>query len=154
MLEEQTLVAFLLPLRLYAGWVYLVASLSKMAGGWLSQPTLRSIVEGWLAGGKPYGFYAPFLQKVVIPHATLFTVLVVIGELLVGIGLLAGVLTRAAAVLGILLTLNFLLGRGDGAGANSTSPFIAVLLTLVLTRPGRVLGLDAALEHKLPRWLV
>ncbi len=150
---ELTRVAFLLPLRLFCGWTLLNTGLKKVSDGWLSGPELANTIAGWLRDGKPYGFYAPFLRGVVLPHAHLFSLLVSFGELLVGTALLAGLFTRAAAAGGVLLTLNFLLGRGDGIGANNTAPWVVMLLTLMLTSPGRALGLDAALRGRVPRWL-
>jgi thiosulfate dehydrogenase (quinone) large subunit len=150
---ELTKIAFLLPLRLFCGWTLLNTGLKKLHDGWLTRPELAQTIEGWLRDGKPYGFYAPFLRAVVLPHAHVFAILVSFGELLVGAALLAGLFTRAAAAAGVLLTLNFLLGRGDGLGANNTAPWVFMMLTLMLTGAGRTLGLDGALRGKLPRWL-
>ena len=148
-----TRIAFLLPLRLFCGWSLLNTGLKKVADGWLTRPELANTIDGWLREGKPYGFYAPFLRSVVLPHAHVFSILVSFGELCVGAALLAGLFTRFAAAAGVLLVTNFLLGRGDGIGANNTAPWIAMLLTLMLTSPGRTLGLDAALRGRVPRWL-
>ena len=148
-----TRVAFLLPLRLFCGWSLLNTGMKKLNDGWLSRPELANTIEGWLREGKPYGFYAPFLRSVVLPHAHLFSILVSFGELLVGAALLAGLFTRFAAAAGVLLTLNFMLGRGDGIGANNTAPWVAMMVTLMLTSAGRTLGLDAALRGRLPSWL-
>jgi thiosulfate dehydrogenase (quinone) large subunit len=150
---ELTRIAFLLPLRLFCGWTLLNTGLKKLADGWLSRPELANTIEGWLREGKPYGLYAPFLRGVVLPHAHVFAILVSCGELLVGAALLAGLFSRFAAAAGLLLTLNFMLGHGDGIGANNTAPWVFMMLTLMLTSPGRTLGLDAALRGKVPRWL-
>ncbi len=152
-MREQTPVAYLVPLRLFTGWVFLMGALSKIHAGWLSRPALKRVIEGWLHDGHPYSFYAAFLRGPVLAHPGLFTWLVILGELLVGAALLAGIFTRPTCIVGILITLNYLLGRGDNAGANPTSPFIAILVTMLVTHPGRVLGIDAALEGRLPRWL-
>lgn len=150
---ELTRVVFLLPLRLFCGWVLLNTGLAKLSGGWLDRPQLADTVSGWLRDGKPYHFYAPFLHDVVLPHAHLFSWMVSFGELLAGAALLAGLFTRCAAAGGLLLVGNFFLGRGDGIGANNTAPFVVMLLTVLLTNPGRALGLDAALRGHVPRWL-
>ena len=119
----------------------------------MTQPELTHVVDGWLRDGKPYSLYAPFLRAVVLPHAMVFSALVSLGELCVGAALLAGLFTRVAAGAGILLVGNFLLARGDGISANSTAPILVMCITMMLTSPGRTLGLDAALRGKLPRWL-
>lgn len=144
----------LLPIRLFVGWVFLRASLVKLGSGWLDQPhKLGPILEGWLRDGKPYAFYAPFLRGVVLPNEHLFAGLVTIGEISVGALLLAGLFTRAAALIALVLTLSFLLGRGDGAEANATAPFCIMALALLFGHSGRTLGLDAALADRAPRWL-
>lgn len=150
---DQARIAYLLPLRLFCGWVFMNAGLSKLVGGWLSGPQLHDTVASWLRDGRPYHFYAPFLRDVVLVHAARFAMLVSFGELLVGAALLAGLFTRAAALAGILLVGNFLLARGDSLAANDTAPMLVLLVTALLTNPGRALGLDAALRGRVPRWL-
>ena len=152
-MEDRARIAYLVPLRLFAGWVFLNAALSKLAGGWVGGPQLHDIIAGWLRDGRPYHFYAPFLRAVVLPHASTFALVIALGELLVGAALLAGLFTRLAAIGGLLLVGNFLLGRGDGLGNNDTAPMLVMLLTVALTNPGRALGLDAALRGRVPRWL-
>jgi len=152
-MRERVAVAFLLPLRLFTGWVFMTAGLSKLFAGWLDKPELAHVLSGWLAQGLPYRFYAPFLRNVVLPHAKVFSVLIVFGEIAVGVALLAGLFSRLAALGGLVLVTAFLLGRGDGASANATAPFIAMTITLALTSPGRALGLDGALRGKVPGWL-
>jgi thiosulfate dehydrogenase (quinone) large subunit len=143
----------LLPVRLFVGWVFLRAALLKLAGGWLDQPKLGAIVEGWLREDKPYGLIAPLLRGVVVPHAHGFSRFVAGAELVVGAALLAGFLTRAAALGALLLSTTYLLARGDGLEANPTAPFIVMAAALFFSHSGRTLGLDAALADRLPRWL-
>jgi thiosulfate dehydrogenase [quinone] large subunit len=153
-MREQIWIAAVLPLRLVTGWMFLMESLGKLMNHWLDEPKLAGILEGWIRDGKPYGVYLPFLRGVVLPHAHLFSWLVVVGEMAVGAALLAGLLARPAAAAGALLVLNYMLGRGDGLAPNPTAPMLFILITLFLTRPGRTLGLDGALRGKLPQWLV
>ena len=154
-MRPQTSVTALVPLRLFVGWIFLVAGIGKITGGWMtSNAHLLDILQGWLREGRPYHFYAPFLRDVVIPRVHVFSVLIPIGELCVGATLLLGLLTRWAALVGMSMVLAFLLGRGDGLGNNNTAPMVVMCLTLMLTNPGRVLGIDAALRGKLPSWMV
>lgn len=143
----------LLPIRLFVGWVFLRAALTKLAGGWLVQPKIAAVIEGWLRDGKPYGFFAPFLRNVVLAHPQTWSQMIAIGELAVGAALLAGFITRAAALGGFLMALSFFLARGDGFEANPTAPFAIMTLALLFSHSGRTLGLDAALADRLPRWL-
>lgn len=90
-----------------------------------------------LAGGAHpavQGWYASFLQGVVIPGAGFFSFLVSWGELAVGLGLLFGVLTGIAAGFGVLMNFNYLL-----AGTVSTNPILG-MLGLFLCISWRVCG--------------
>src|SRR5215470_14351354 len=53
------------------------------------------------AAGNPIAWYKDFLETTVLPHAALFATLQTIGEVAVGVGLLFGVLTRLAALVGL-----------------------------------------------------
>jgi uncharacterized membrane protein YphA (DoxX/SURF4 family) len=152
-MRPQPPVGFLLPLRLFTGWVFLMEALGKLTSGWIQNGKLAAIASGWLHEGKPYGFYTPFLRDVVLTRVHAFSVLVVGGEMAVGALLLAGLFSRWAAAGGLWLALNYLLARGDGVGPNPTAPFVAICLTLMLVSSGRTLGIDAALRGKFPDWL-
>lgn len=152
--REQTWLAALVPLRLYAGYALLRAGIMKLRGHWLGSAHLANQLSGWLKAGKTYAFYAPFLRDHLLPHAGTLTVLVVTGEVLSGAALLLGLFSRWAAAGALFLTLNIMLAAGDPIAATSSTAFVFITLTLLLTAPGRVLGLDAALRNNLPRWLV
>jgi thiosulfate dehydrogenase [quinone] large subunit len=155
LLTKERSVLPLLPLRLFTGWVFLTAALSKISSGWLDGgDPLVKVLTGWIKEGRPYSFFVPFLDGTVIPHAATFAKLTAFGELAVGVALLAGLFTRIAAVAGLLLVTTFLLGRGDGFSANPTAPFLFILITIALTNPGLAFGFDAALRGKVPRWLI
>jgi uncharacterized membrane protein YphA (DoxX/SURF4 family) len=68
-------------------------------------------IRGFLAQGA-YPWMAPVLQHAVLPHARLCAFLTAYGELLIGLGLVFGVLTRAASLFGILLMMLLWLSAG------------------------------------------
>ncbi|MBX5436424.1 MAG: DoxX family membrane protein [Alicyclobacillaceae bacterium] len=72
------------------------------------------------------GWYGAFIRDVALPHAKVFSYLVSYGELLVGIGLVLGCLTTAAAVAGAVMNLCYLL-----AGTTSTNPILLVLEMII-----------------------
>jgi thiosulfate dehydrogenase [quinone] large subunit len=152
-MKETVALWMLLPLRLFVGQSLIRAGLSKIANHWLTEARLELVVNGWLASGKPAHFYEGFLRDVVVPHHHMFATMVVMGEIGVGAALVLGVFTRPAAALGLLMVFNFFLGQGESLNANSTAAYLAMLLTLVLVPSGRVLGVDAFLRGKVPRWL-
>jgi thiosulfate dehydrogenase [quinone] large subunit len=123
--------------RLYVGWVWLEAGWGKLWNplwtGAESGTALTGFVNGALAktsGAHPdvQGWYAFFLESVVLPHAQFFSLLIALGEVAVGVGLLLGVFTGIAAFFGSFMSLNFLL-----AGSVSVNPVMLILqLSLVL----------------------
>ncbi|MCU6339966.1 DoxX family protein, partial [Enterobacter quasiroggenkampii] len=95
------------------------------------------IVQGW---------WASFLEHVAIPNAQLFSLMVQWGELLVGIGLIVGGLTRTAAFFGIVMNMSFLL-----SGSISANPIMIILTLFILvayTNAGRF-GVDQLLFRRL-----
>lgn len=61
----------------------------------------------WFVGAP--GWYASFLQSMVVPHAAVFAYLVAFGEVLVGLGLIFGCFAGIAAFYGLLLNTTFML---------------------------------------------
>jgi thiosulfate dehydrogenase (quinone) large subunit len=140
-----------LPARLYAGYFFLKFGLHKI--GTLTGAGLEKTLTGWAAETR-YHFYVPFLTHVAIPHASIFAFLVTFGEIAVGVSLLFGLVTRFAALGGIFLCANFLLGTGvPMLSLEQPVVFIVLLLTVYATAAGRALGLDLFFKGRLPRWM-
>jgi len=129
--------------RLYVGYEWFVAGWAKVTNpAWFGSDAgvaLNGFIQGALAktaGAHPdvQGWYASFLESTVLPHLTVWSNMVAVGELLVGIGLIVGLLTGIAAFFGFFMNLNFLM-----AGTVSVNPILLVLaLGLILAR--RVAG--------------
>ena len=140
-----------LPARLYAGYFFLKYGLHKVTTGF-GQEELQKTLVSWPTATR-YGFYAPFLAKVVMPHAAIFAMLVTFGEITVGAALLAGCAARLAALGGIFLCLNFLFASGAPLlSVEQPVVFALLLLTICATAAGRALGLDYFLRRRLPGW--
>ncbi len=141
-----------IPLRLYAGWQWLIAGWNKLGNpvwtGDSAGVAVTGFVQGALektGGAHPdvQGWYAWFLKNMVLPNAGFWSQLVAYGELIVGIALILGVFTGMAAFFGGFMNMNYLL-----AGTVSTNPIllaIAILLILAWKTAGWW-GLD--------RWLL
>jgi thiosulfate dehydrogenase [quinone] large subunit len=126
---------------MYVGTEWLLAGWEKVISpAWgASGKAVTGFAAGALAktsGAHPavQGWYAWFLQHIVLPGAGFFSFLVSWGELAVGLGLLLGILTGIAAGFGVLMNLNFLL-----AGTVSTNPILG-MLGLFLCLSWRVCG--------------
>ena len=104
-------------------------------------------------------FYKPFLAGVVQPHITAWSYAIGIGELLIGISLIVGLLVRPASVFGAIHMLSLTLATWNGAGpgaafwrvvANQLGhiPMLLLLAIFCAADAGTTWGLDARLRRK------
>lgn len=151
--------AWLVLLRVVVGAWFLKAVATKLtlawAGGMFPYPVVtdrflafhpRRVAE--FAAGNPVGWYREFLEHTVLPHSGLFAALQAYGEVAVGLGLVLGVLTGLAALVGLFLAVNY--GLATQWMSFGQQGFHLLLVTAMLiclgARAGRVGGLD--------RWLL
>lgn len=99
-------------LRIFVGIFFLLFGEYKVFG---TEFTLHGgfedSIRSFLAQGT-YPWMAPVLRHVILPHAHVCAFLTAYGELLIGLGLIFGVLTRVASVFGMLLMLLLWLSAG------------------------------------------
>jgi thiosulfate dehydrogenase [quinone] large subunit len=153
-MNERIPLATLVPLRVICGLILVLEGWSKLQGDWLHGTPLASSLGNWLAADKPYGFFLPVVKNA-HAHPKVFGALVTIGELAVGISLLAGVLTRLGSALGALMLFSFAFGNGQGLVPPGNAVLMGLIcLMFVAAPPGRVLGVDVLLRSRLPRWMV
>jgi thiosulfate dehydrogenase [quinone] large subunit len=124
--------------RMNVGALWLLAGMEKVATGF-NGAAITGFAQGALAksgGAHPsvQGWYAWFLQHVVIPNAGVWAFAITWGEVAVGLGVLVGALTGIAAGFGVLMNLNYLL-----AGTVSINPVLG-MLGLFLVFSWRVCG--------------
>lgn len=133
-------------LRLYLGYTWLVAGWGKVTSDAWTGEKAGTAVKGFMTGaialaeeGDVAGWYAWFLETVVIPNVVPFSYMVAYGELLVGLGLIVGLLTGIAAFFGAIMNLSFLL-----AGTVSTNPvmFMIAILLIMAWKVAGWYGLD------------
>lgn len=148
-----------LVVRVYVGWIWFTAGWEKIINPvWFGSDAgaaLKGFVTGALgktSGAHPdvQGWYAYFLQNVVLTHTVAWSNLIATGELLIGLALILGFLTGIAAFFGMFMNLNFLL-----AGTVSINPILFVLgLGLVLAwRVSGYFGADAFVLPRLHNYL-
>ncbi len=93
-----------------------------------------------------YSFYRPFIDAVVLPNLELFAALVTYGELAIAVGLIFGVLTRAATIAAIFLNLNIIFASGGVIlSLNADVGFILLSTILFVGAAGRNGGVDSLL---------
>jgi thiosulfate dehydrogenase [quinone] large subunit len=142
--KERTYLWHIVILRVYIGYYLLQQGIRKFQrdfprGDWIG----RQI--GDLASVDLYSWYKNFLVNYVVPHQEFFGHLVMIGEIAVGACLLLGLFTRFSAFVGLFMLVNYLLGPGmarGGATLGQQQTFIVALIVILLSNPGRTLGLD------------
>jgi thiosulfate dehydrogenase [quinone] large subunit len=139
-------------LRLYAGWVWLQAGWDKLhnpawtgakAGTALNGFVNHALTETSGAHPNVQGWYAWFLQHVVLPNTTAWGYVVSWGEFLVGIALILGIFVGLSAFFGAFMNMNYLL-----AGAVSTNPILLIIAVLL------VLAWKTAGWWGLDRWIL
>src|SRR5215216_4940194 len=114
-------------LRLWLGYEWLHAAWGKWTeGGWVGEGAggaVKGFAQGAIAQTKGEfaqvtGWYASFLENVVVPNAALFSYLVIFGETFTGI----------AAFFGVFMNASFIFA--GTAGANPLMALVAILLVL------------------------
>jgi uncharacterized membrane protein YphA (DoxX/SURF4 family) len=104
-------------MRLGMGLFFLYEAYGHLTKGWIGGDGLERFLRARIDNGSVPGFYEPFLVDVVIANDQLFTVIVIIGELGMATALILGLLTRAAALNGIFMNLNFAIMNDKNLGA-------------------------------------
>ena len=153
-MNERVPLAALLPLRFLSAAILLLEGYQKMTGEWFHGGALMRTTETWLDAHRAYHFFLPMLQSA-HNHPKIFGSLITLGELTVGLCLLFGAATRLASILGLLLLGSITAASGQGLAPPGNALLMAmIMLTFVIAPPGRVLGVDATLRNRLPRWMV
>ena len=139
-------------LRIYLGVILLYTVIGK-----LIQPTpfsdeLLSYLNIVTQRARISGLYLHFLRSAVIPHIGLFSYLVIAGELVAGVGLLTGTLTRMSAFVAAFLFLNYMLSKGRWFWSpdSEDAAVFFIALVVLLGRAGRVFGVDRFLANRWP----
>jgi uncharacterized membrane protein YphA (DoxX/SURF4 family) len=90
------------------------------------------------------------VRDIMLPNLTLFGPLVYLVELAIGVTLLLGLVSRAGALLGLLMGLNLWLGLYSAQGEWPwTYMFLIIIQAIfVIDPPGRSLGADALLRAR------
>lgn len=106
--------------RIAAGVFFLFFGEYKVIPGaaGFSNGVVQRYLQDFVQQGYALGPYRSFLSAVVLPRANLFTLIVGIAELFIGITLVLGLWVRAGAVVGILHMINLTLATWhEGSGA-------------------------------------
>ena len=137
--------------RLWLGYEWLSAGYQKLwgsekAGFWTGGGAgVKGFATAGVAGsatgkgGASYGWWAGFLHNFVIPNASWIAKLVTLSELVIGVLLILGLFTGAAAFAG--LGLNVIYMFSGSAGVNPAYAIVSIFLILAWRNAG-YFGLD------------
>jgi thiosulfate dehydrogenase (quinone) large subunit len=125
---------------LWLGWVWLDAGLDKVTdsawvgadapvaiNGFLSNAISPEMTEGEFP--PVAGWYADLTRDVFLPIDGFLSYAIAFGQVAVGVGLILGAFTMAAAFFGALMSLNFMLAGSLGTSEN---PIMLTLQLLIL----------------------
>jgi thiosulfate dehydrogenase [quinone] large subunit len=135
---------FILALRLMMGLAFLQSGVDKIlsggfsAAGYLVNVTPASPVADLFVAMGETPWFVDFVN-VAVPW----------GEVLIGLGLLVGCLTRLAAFWGAFMMLMFYLGNWEVSHGyiNGDFAYMLVFLAVAAFGAGRILGLDSYVEQ-------
>lgn len=148
-LEQRASLGWIGFLRAIAGGILLSAGVGKLSMKF-DAPALIAQLADWRLSGHSFGWAASLAEQHVLPRAELFTNLVIIGELGVGLLLLLGLASRLAAFTALLMHLSyFLVSRED-----INLLLVGIHLAVLVTAGGRALGLDLVVKRKLSWWFL
>lgn len=134
-------------LRITLGILWLEMGMQKLHPNFLKG--LESKLRFW-AEENPYPWYKYFLENFTIPHWQAFGYQVMIGEILVGLSLIFGILTVLSSFFGFLMILNFYFASSYAEGQWYWTFYIIAVsqIVVMLSRAGRAFGIDYFLSKR------
>lgn len=143
-LESIKYVGHFLPLaflRIFVGYYYFNDALGKYQGDFLVQPHLAASIAEWLPQSFAPDWYRQFLEMTVIPHWQIFAYGITFLEFAIGLSFIAGYFVRPFALMGVLLSINYLMASGP-TSLELQRVFLAINVTMAWLGAGRCLGID------------
>ncbi len=145
--------------RILIGAVWLNGAVEKFSNPDFPRQLATSLGAGGFVSQAP-PWFQDFMSNNVVPNAELVAQLARFGELALGLALIFGLLTNAAALGGIVLSVAILLSQGGvrlGTGLAepeflSINLLVALISAVILLSPtAKTLSLDATLARNRPR---
>jgi uncharacterized membrane protein YphA (DoxX/SURF4 family) len=135
-------------LRVLMGLVFFTTWLSNLNKG-LYGDGFVPFIQDW-ADGTEFGWYAAFLNSVIIPNADILRVIQIVTEgLIMGVFLTIGLFTPISAAIAWFFVVNlFFASFGTGEWPWTYIIMGVTLAVIALTRAGRAYGVDVWLAEK------
>jgi thiosulfate dehydrogenase [quinone] large subunit len=138
----------LLPLRAFLGVTFCFAGLQKLANPAFFDAANPASIQAQMAGAARRSPIHDLISPLA-HHAALIGAVIALGEVAVGVGALLGLLTRIAAVGGLLLSLNLFLAVSFHTSPYYTGSdivFVFAWMPFIVAGPG-LLSLDALIAN-------
>lgn len=138
----------LLPLRAFLGVTFCFAGLQKLANPAFFDAANPTSIQAQMAGAVRRSPIHDLISPLA-HHAALIGVLIALGEIAVGVGALLGLLTRIAAIGGLLLSLNLFLAVSFHTSPYYTGSDIVFVFAWMpfIIAGGGLLSLDALIAN-------
>ncbi|SFL34316.1 thiosulfate dehydrogenase [quinone] large subunit [Paenibacillus sp. 1_12] len=136
--ENKYAAGILLFIRLFIGYEWLTHGWQKLTGGFdaagfLNNAVTKPVIDK-ATNELIYPTFTAFVQHFALPNVKIINFMIPLGEFLVGLGLILGVLTTAAAFFGLMMNFMFMF-----AGTVSTNPWF-ILIGVILFMAGANTG--------------
>jgi uncharacterized membrane protein YphA (DoxX/SURF4 family) len=154
--QNPTALAWVALLRILLGVMFITTWYSNLGKGFYTADGLVIFFnEVFPQSANPLAWYAAFINEVILPIRGVFAPFQLVGELLLGVFLLVGLLTPFTSAAAAFFVMNTFLATFGHDWPWSYFMILGVLFVVFTTRAGRSLGLDGWLlknrgEPKIP----
>ena len=128
-------------LRVYIGLYFLGTAYGKYDGDFLFRPRLAATINEFLPMSDAPFWYQRFVEALVIPNWQLFAYVLTYCEFLIGLSFVLGFLVRPLALLGLVMSLNYVYTTSP-AVSGMYQAYVVIFLVLAWLGAGRCLGFD------------
>jgi uncharacterized membrane protein YphA (DoxX/SURF4 family) len=144
--EPQIPLTWVAILRIVVGLMFLLTWLPNLLDGlYTPDGLLFFFTEEFPQSENSLGFYANFIEGLIIPIRHVFAPFQLVAEFLLGVAILLGVFTPLASIAGIFFLLNTMLATFGHDWLWSYILPISILFVSLFTHSGRAIGFDAYL---------
>lgn len=147
--EPKAPLSWIALLRIIIGLMFLLTWLPNFLDGlYTPDGLLIFFTEEFPQSENPLGFYANFIDGVILPIRNIFAPFQLVAEFLLGLAILLGAFTSLASIAGIFFLLNTMLATFGHDWLWSYILPISILSVVLFTKAGRAIGVDAILVKR------
>ena len=147
--EPKVPLSWIAVLRIVVGLMFLLTWLPNFLDGvYTPDGLLIFFTEEFPQSENSLGFYAHFIDGVIIPIRHVFAPFQLVAEFLLGLAILVGAFTPLASIAGIFFLINTMLATFGHDWLWSYILPISILVVTLFTHAGRAIGVDAYLVKR------